>query len=521
MSTAFMETAVEREDDFTVKAISGQIGVDKAEGIVEAFVSGIGNKDSVDDIVLSGAFNSSLKRRKPRVVWGHDWNQPIGKVLEIYEVPKTDPRLPEKMKKAKIGGLYAKVQFNLTTDRGREAFANVAFYGNEQEWSIGYKTLTANYDAALQANLLKEVELYEISPVLHGANQLTGTISVKDNHEGSATKMHIEDTDKPSNRDDATSSMIAAGLSQALRKPVKIISVDGNSVIFETGENMTWMATFSMDDDQLMVGKPTRVKPSVSYTPVGDSAPPSMMVKNNDTELPDSLRDADPEPGTWGLPNVALAWSKTFGCSGYHSHGAGYLPCDTHEEYLEALKRFDGNANINAQNNNLAGVEVEESKDATGGCSCGTEEKGHGEYVKREKPEYLSDPMALLLMAYNEMLKLRGAGDLREATLQLISGVEDYLTSAPMSRAGEQGEKSTSGFIVHIKCSDAEALDVSSSLAGVPVFSFKTDNGVDVHFSANVEHDELMVKVADSLAGLDFVPVISVTDPIDTDEGVQ
>ena len=46
-----------------------------------------------------------LKRRKPRVVWGHDWNQPIGKVLEIYEVPKSDPRLPEKMKRAGIGGL--------------------------------------------------------------------------------------------------------------------------------------------------------------------------------------------------------------------------------------------------------------------------------------------------------------------------------------------------------------------------------------------------------------------------------
>lgn len=519
MSTAFMETAVEREEDFTVKAISGQIGIDKAEGIVEAFVSGIGNKDSVGDIVLSGAFNGSLKRRKPRVVWGHDWNQPIGKVLEIYEVTKTDPRLPEKMKSAKIGGLYAKVQFNLNTERGREAFANVAFYGNEQEWSIGYKTLTADYDAASQANLLKEVELYEISPVLHGANQLTGTISVKDIEEGSITKMHSENTDKPSNQDDSVSSMIAAGLTQALRKPVKIIKIDGNSVIFETGENMTWMATFSMDEEQLMVGKPTRVTPSVSYTPVGDSAPPSMMVKENDTKLPDSLRDEDPEQGTWGTPNVALAWSKTFGCSGYHSHGAGYLPCDTHEEYLQALKRFDGNANINAQNNNLAGVE--EAKDAVGGCSCGTEEKGHGDYVKRDKPEYLSDPMALLLMAYNEMLKLRGAGELREATLRLIAGVEDYLTSAPMSRGAEQGEKSTSGFIVHIKCSDTEALDISSSLVGVPVFSFKTDDGVDVHFSSSVEHDELMVKVADSLATLEFVPVISVTSPIDTDEGVQ
>ena len=161
------------------KAMPGQIGIDEAKGIVECFVAGVGNKDSVGDIVLSGAFTESLKRRKPRVVWGHDWNHPIGKVLEIYEVPANDPRLPAKMKRAGIGGLYARVQFNLKADKGREAFANVAFYGEDQEWSIGYKTLDAIYDNGRQANLLREVELYEVSPVLHGANQLTGTISIK------------------------------------------------------------------------------------------------------------------------------------------------------------------------------------------------------------------------------------------------------------------------------------------------------------------------------------------------------
>jgi len=161
------------------KAITGQINVDEAQGIVECFVSGVGNKDSVGDIVLPGAFTESLKRRKPRVVWGHDWNHPIGKVLDIYEVPASDPRLPAKMKSAGIGGLYARVQFNLKSEKGREAFTNVSFYGEEQEWSIGYKTLDAIYDNQRQANLLREVELYEVSPVLHGANQLTGTISIK------------------------------------------------------------------------------------------------------------------------------------------------------------------------------------------------------------------------------------------------------------------------------------------------------------------------------------------------------
>jgi HK97 family phage prohead protease len=176
MSETIENTALELTE---YKASQGQINIDEAQGIVEAFVAGIGNKDSVGDIIVSGAFADSLKRRKPRVVWGHDWNSPIGKVLEIYEVPRTDQRLPAKMRNAGIGGLYVRVQFNLKSERGRQAFADVSFFGEEQEWSIGYKTLDADFDPARNANVLKKVELYEVSPVLHGANQLTGTISIK------------------------------------------------------------------------------------------------------------------------------------------------------------------------------------------------------------------------------------------------------------------------------------------------------------------------------------------------------
>ena len=166
-------------DDLEFKAVTGQLNVDEAQGIVECFVAAVGNKDSVGDIVAHGAFDGSLRRRKPRVVWGHDWNQPIGKVLAIEEVPSSDSRLPEKMQAARVGGLLARVQFNLKSERGREAFYSVAFFGTDQEWSIGYKTIKATYDPAAQANVLQEVELFEVSPVLHGANQLTGTISIK------------------------------------------------------------------------------------------------------------------------------------------------------------------------------------------------------------------------------------------------------------------------------------------------------------------------------------------------------
>lgn len=167
------------QDLLEFKAASGTYTVDELQGIVECFVAGIGNRDSVGDIVLPGAFSDSLKRRKPRVVWGHDWNAPIGKVIDIYEVGPTDPRLPLKMRQAGIGGLFARVQFNLKSERGREAFSSVLFFGEDQEWSIGYKTIDSIYSQEKQANLLKTLELYEVSPVLHGANQLTATVSIK------------------------------------------------------------------------------------------------------------------------------------------------------------------------------------------------------------------------------------------------------------------------------------------------------------------------------------------------------
>jgi hypothetical protein len=174
-----MTNITENFTETQYKSMPGQISTNEALGIVECFSAAIGNKDSVGDICLPGCFDASLRRRKPRVVWGHNWNEPIGKVLDIYEVGPNDPRLPAKMRANGVGGLYTRVQFNLKSERGREAFNNITFFGEEQEWSIGYKTLDAFFDSKKQANLLKEVELYEVSPVLHGANQLTGTISIK------------------------------------------------------------------------------------------------------------------------------------------------------------------------------------------------------------------------------------------------------------------------------------------------------------------------------------------------------
>lgn len=231
--------------DILTKAIKNPaVRIDEAQGIVECFVAAIGNKDSVGDIIIPGAFSKSLGRRKPRVVWGHNWNEPVGKVLEMYEVSSNDERLPDKMKSQGVGGLYAKVQFNLASERGREAFATIAFFGEEQEWSIGYKTIDKEYDSMRQANILKEVELYEVSPVLHGANQLTGTITVK--------SADIEGASCPI---DALSNALSSGLEE----PVVVQYIEGNTLVYQDSKQNHWATPFEVQENGFVFGRPHRV----------------------------------------------------------------------------------------------------------------------------------------------------------------------------------------------------------------------------------------------------------------------
>ena len=261
---------------------TGSINLDEAQGIVECFVAGIGNKDSVGDIVTTGAFTKSLMRRKPRVVWGHNWNDPIGKVLEIYEVPPTDRRLPMKMKMAGIGGLFARVQFNLQSEKGKEAFANIAFFGEEQEWSIGYKTLRAQYDQKSQANVIYELELYEVSPVLHGANQLTGTISVKSEESSMVMTPMMGD-------EEIDSEELEKQLSSLLGTKVSIMNVSEDEVTFarqSNGSTKKYKCSFGRNRGQFMFGPPRAMV--IVAKPTGMPMGSPGMPTNTPTVMPEN-----------------------------------------------------------------------------------------------------------------------------------------------------------------------------------------------------------------------------------------
>ncbi|MEU4231075.1 2'-5' RNA ligase family protein [Nonomuraea sp. NPDC026600] len=156
------------------------------EGIVEALVSVTGVVDNVGDLILPGAYTETLAQRTPKGFFSHDDKVWVARTEQVEELLPGDPRLAAMAAEAKIawpreaGALYVKARFNLETKDGREAFSNVKFFGQEQEWSIGYRVPKggATRDAK-GIRRIKKLDLFEYSPVAFGANSQTFTLSVK------------------------------------------------------------------------------------------------------------------------------------------------------------------------------------------------------------------------------------------------------------------------------------------------------------------------------------------------------
>lgn len=162
--------------------VSSVRGLSEADGIVEAIVSVTNIVDSVNDIIEPGAYKNTLRKRSPKGVWSHDTNIPVAKTIKVEELLPGDERLPEDLKNQNAGALLVKMQFNLNTSRGRDAFYDVQFFADEQEWSIGYSVPEgkSTTDEATGVRFIKSLELYEYSPVIFGAAPSTRTLSIKE-----------------------------------------------------------------------------------------------------------------------------------------------------------------------------------------------------------------------------------------------------------------------------------------------------------------------------------------------------
>jgi HK97 family phage prohead protease len=164
--------------------------VDEAQGIVEAIVSVTGVCDHGDDIIQSGAYAKTIveRGRKVRVLDAHNsWSifDVIGKVLALREVGRDElpAEVLEQYPEA-TGGLWTQTQYLLDTPEGKGAFERIRAEAID-EYSIGFnamqyeiRKLTAG-QGEKTVRLIKEVRLWEYSPVLWGMNPATATVSAK------------------------------------------------------------------------------------------------------------------------------------------------------------------------------------------------------------------------------------------------------------------------------------------------------------------------------------------------------
>lgn len=537
-----------------VKAVrNATISIDKAEGIVEAFAAAVGNKDSVGDVITPGAFNTSLKRRKPRVVWGHNWNEPIGKVLEITEVPPSDPRLPSKMKEAGVGGLFVKVQFNLNSERGREAFASVMFFGEDQEWSIGYKTITSDYDPLRSAKLLKEVELYEVSPVLHGANNLTGTISVKDATQlteptttgvtGSASTSEVtfsyvpsestdffgtsidlkkyfdghtypEGDDVPSEDESDERRMIRKAFISAFGEAENMRFVDNDKVVFDKPGGGMWMSKYRRNGRQIMVTRPVRARSQMIYVPV--EVEPSPNVMRTDVPVPNipgrhecscgdpaHRRFKEDEEGPEEKRDYSKEKRNELAQAG-NAMADGSYPIATVQDLKNAIQAIGRAKNPKAVKKHIASraraLNVPELIPDSW--------KGLATPFKDGEPEDIETKVGRVISTMN-------MGKLRQAAELLNSVVNSGMPPEKPSMEEEAEEKKTlNGKVAHLRMSEP-AVEAFSTDVAVPAAEYSwtvkaDDSQVDVYFSTDDNMDQQVKTLAGVIDNLDESVDISV-----------
>lgn len=163
-------------DELDYKAVPISGVEDEDNGVVTALVAVTGIKDNVNDIIMPGAFQKSLAIRKAKGVWHHDVTSSVSKTIEIKELLPGDSELPAQLPNgdawpSHAGGLWVKMQFNLNTSRGRDAYEDVKFFGADQEWSIGYNVPQggATLDRKTGTRSISTLNLFEYSPVLFGA----------------------------------------------------------------------------------------------------------------------------------------------------------------------------------------------------------------------------------------------------------------------------------------------------------------------------------------------------------------
>lgn len=162
-------------------------------GTSRAIYAVTGVVDEVDDLIVPGAFARTLAARPVKTVWHHGWKDSVGVVVHCEEWLPGDRRFADVPGDwpAEAGALVATVIYNLRTRKGRDAYEQVRQWHEYKQaaFSIGYRVPDTGASKRPDGvRVIHDLDLFEVSPVLHGAHPLTRALEVK-----SATGGHSND----------------------------------------------------------------------------------------------------------------------------------------------------------------------------------------------------------------------------------------------------------------------------------------------------------------------------------------
>jgi HK97 family phage prohead protease len=185
------------------------------EGVIEGYGSFFGNRDSYGDVVLPGAFEKSLSRRRPFLLWQHNMQEPIG----VWEEIKEDGR-----------GLYVRGRFTLDDDvpLAKKAFALMKS-GAMDGLSIGFQTIKDSVEGGVRQ--LLEVDLWEVSVVTAPANDMARGRVVKGVWNPSATRQAPPQTER-----EFDAALEAMGFSKKAAKTINAIGFKEYRRLRDAGE---------------------------------------------------------------------------------------------------------------------------------------------------------------------------------------------------------------------------------------------------------------------------------------------
>ncbi len=141
---------------------AAEIKADAPEGAIRAVFSTFDEVDRDGDIVLASAFTPG---QAVPLTWAHRWEMPVGRGVIQVEASR-----------AVFDGTLL-----MDTQAGQEAYKTIKGMGDLQQYSWGFRVVDAAYEQrdGEYIRIIKRAEVFEVSPVLIGANSGTYTLGIK------------------------------------------------------------------------------------------------------------------------------------------------------------------------------------------------------------------------------------------------------------------------------------------------------------------------------------------------------